>query len=175
MPNYIFPDNTVLCNFGSVLRIDLLEQILDGNGRWTEAVAAEAEQSSAYLGQLRRLTFLGAPIEIDDPKAIAHIEHVRCNVFGGLPFTTKHLGEAQTCYVLQNYEEFTGSSLWVTDDRDAADWARRNGLQTRDTMDLMSEGVLGGLIDRRAGFTLLHGMRQQGNWLRLPRRPDDLG
>jgi hypothetical protein len=120
------------------------------------------------------LTFLGDPIEIDDTKAIAHIEHVRCNVFGGAPFTTTHLGEAQTCYVLQNYAEFNGSSLWVTDDRDAADWARRNGIQTRATMDLMSDGVLGGYVGRPQGFALLHEMRKQGNWLRVPDRPDDL-
>ena len=35
----LFPDNTVLCNFGTVGRLDLLRKVLDGCGRWTEAVA----------------------------------------------------------------------------------------------------------------------------------------
>lgn len=34
-----FPDNTVLCNFSAVGSLSLLEKVLDGRGRWTQAVA----------------------------------------------------------------------------------------------------------------------------------------
>ena len=33
---YWFPDNTVLINFACVSRLDLLEEILRGRGRWTD-------------------------------------------------------------------------------------------------------------------------------------------
>lgn len=48
----LFPDNTVLCNFGTVSRLDLLRKVLDGCGRWTEAVAEEARRSAAYVRDL---------------------------------------------------------------------------------------------------------------------------
>ena len=61
----LFPDNTVLCNFGTVGRLDLLRKVLDGCGRWTEAVAEEARRSAAYVRDLTRLPtegWLGEPI-----------------------------------------------------------------------------------------------------------------
>lgn len=42
MTDHLFPDNTVLCNFAAVNRLDLLKSVLSGRGRWTEAVAYEA-------------------------------------------------------------------------------------------------------------------------------------
>ncbi|MGH3277686.1 MAG: hypothetical protein ACRDNW_00920 [Trebonia sp.] len=41
MTEHLFPDNTVLCNFAAVNRLDLLKSVLGGRGRWTEAVAYE--------------------------------------------------------------------------------------------------------------------------------------
>ena len=67
----VFPDNTVLCNFAAIDRVDLLATILRGRGRWVEAVAYEAERSSRYLPGLRRIAregWLGEPIGIEDPK-----------------------------------------------------------------------------------------------------------
>lgn len=55
----VFPDNTVLCNFAAVSRLDLLERILLGRGRWSEAVAYEAGRSSAYLPDLKTLPVAG--------------------------------------------------------------------------------------------------------------------
>jgi hypothetical protein len=43
---YWFPDNTVLCNFACVDSLPLLEKTLRGRGRWTDAIAFEAAQSS---------------------------------------------------------------------------------------------------------------------------------
>jgi len=36
---FLFPDNTVLCNFAAVDRLDLLQAVLNGRGRWTPTVA----------------------------------------------------------------------------------------------------------------------------------------
>ena len=57
MTDAFFPDNTVLCNFGAVDRVDLLRSVLGERGRWTEAVAYEASRSAAHL---RALTSLAA-------------------------------------------------------------------------------------------------------------------
>ena len=46
MTEFLFPDNTVLCNFAAVNRLDLLNSVLNGRGRWTEAVAYETRRST---------------------------------------------------------------------------------------------------------------------------------
>ena len=55
MTEAFFPDNTVLCNFAAVDRIDLLRSVLSEHGRWTEAVAYEASRSAAHLRSLASL------------------------------------------------------------------------------------------------------------------------
>jgi len=177
MSLYWFPDNTVLCNFASVSRLSLLKEVLRGRGRWVEAIEAEAETSARFypdLADIARAGWLGDPIEIIDVAEVAHIERVRRAVFGGTPNEPlKHLGEAQTCFVILRRQEFDGS-FWITDDRDAGEYARAQGITTRDTMDLMSEAVADGCCSRDEGFELLHKMVQQGRYLRVPGRPAHL-
>jgi len=82
----VFPDNTVLCNFAAVHRLDLLERFLRGRGRWTEAVAGEARRSARFLPDLIKIEkegWLGEPVEIDAAEAVAGVEHLRRDVFGG--------------------------------------------------------------------------------------------
>ena len=55
MTEYLFPDNTVLCNFAAVNRLDLIKSVLNGRGRWTEAVEYEASRSASRLPALRGL------------------------------------------------------------------------------------------------------------------------
>jgi hypothetical protein len=55
----VFPDNTVLCNFAAVSRLDLLRNWLRGRWRWCEAVAREAAQSSAFLPDLVNIGLRG--------------------------------------------------------------------------------------------------------------------
>ncbi|MET8241236.1 hypothetical protein ACWCW2_06070 [Streptomyces sp. NPDC001773] len=76
----------MLCNFAAVDRLSLLEKVLDGRGRWTQAVAAEAEQSTRYWPRLRQVAedgWLGDPIEIDDPAETALVDRMRRVVFAG--------------------------------------------------------------------------------------------
>lgn len=80
MSGFQFPDNTVLCNFACVDRLDLLEAVLNGRGRWTSAVAYEASQSAKQLVPLYGLHdagWLGAPIEITDEQHIWRIQQIR--------------------------------------------------------------------------------------------------
>ncbi|MEV0590865.1 hypothetical protein [Nonomuraea cavernae] len=177
MTYYWFPDNTVLCNFAAVSELPLLEKILRGRGRWVEAIAYEAERSSRVypeLSSIARDQWLGEPIEVDDPKAIREIDAIRRAAFGGtLREPLKHLGEAQTCYVMLNWPQFA-RSYWITDDRDAAEYARARGITTRDTAEIVSEGVQDGCCARDEGFKLLHQMREAGRHVRLPVHPSHL-
>jgi len=177
MTEFLFPDNTVLCDFAAVGRIDLLKEVLGGRGRWTEAVAHEASQSARYLPALASLAtgkWLGAPIEITEESDIQQIERIRRVVFGGTEAKPlRHLGEAQSCYVILNWAEFVGS-WWITNDRDALRYARFQGITTRETIDLICIAVASGDITSRAAFDLMTQMDAAGRSLRLPRSAGEL-
>lgn len=155
MAEAVFPDNTVLCNFAAVRRLDLLEGWLRGRGRWTEAVAEEARRSSRFWPGLERVAadgWMGEPIEIEEPDHIERIEHIRRDVFGGRASDPMaHLGEAQTCFLIADVVEWHGS-WWVSDDREALEFARRQGLVTRDTFDIVSAIVADGDLSAQAGL-----------------------
>ncbi|MCT7351022.1 hypothetical protein N4P33_02355 [Streptomyces sp. 15-116A] len=173
-----FPDNTVLCNFAVVDRLSLLEKVLDGRGRWTQAVAAEAAQSKQYWPRLSQVIdggWLGDPIEIDDPAETALVDRVRRVVFAGSPSRPRqHLGEAETLLLIEHRSEFAGS-VWITDDGEAGHYARRKGICVKNTVDLMREAVVEGLVAADDGHGMLLRMRQSGRHLRgIPPRPADL-
>ena len=97
---YLFPDNTVFCNFAAVSRLDLLQTVLNGRGRWTSAVAAEAAASAGFLPELHGLEqagWMSEPIEITAGPDILAISRIRRIVFGGSDDKPRqHLGEAET-------------------------------------------------------------------------------
>jgi hypothetical protein len=177
MTEFLFPDNTVLCDFAAVDRLGLLRSILGERGRWTEAVAWEAAQSARYLSALVTLAdedWLGDPIEITNDADIRQVERIRRVVFGGgddRPL--QHLGEAQSCYIILNWAEFAGS-WWITNDRDALRYARFQGITTRETIDLMCIAVVNGDITASDAFALMTRMADAGRHLRLPESPAEL-
>jgi predicted nucleic acid-binding protein len=177
MTEFLFPDNTVLCNFAAVDRLDLLTAVLDGRGRWTEAVAYEATKSARVLPSLGELTAnrrLGEAIEIDNESEIQQINTIRRVVFGGTDGNPlKHLGEAQTCFVILKWSEFAGS-WWISDDREALRYARLQGITPRETIDLVSTAVITGYIAAKDGVDLMRQMASQGRHLRLPHSVADL-
>ncbi|SDI90815.1 hypothetical protein SAMN05444157_0743 [Frankineae bacterium MT45] len=147
MTAHLFPDNTVLCNFASVHRLDLLRSVLNGNGRWTEAIAYEASRSAAYLPDLRTLAsdgWLGEPIEFESDADVAAVERLRRSAFGGTSDAPlQHLGEAQTCHLLLSRPEFAGA-WWISDDREALRFARFRGITTWETSDLLELAATNG-------------------------------
>lgn len=171
MTEFLFPDNTVLCNFAAVDRLDLLKMILNERGRWTDVVAYEASRSSRYLPALVSLAsdaWLGEPIEVTDDVDIQAIERIRRAAFGGRESKpTQHLGEATTCYLILNWAEFAGA-WWISDDRDAIRYARLRGITTRETIDLMSIAVANGDITGSDAYNLMHAMAANDRALRLP-------
>lgn len=177
MTDFLFPDNTVLCNFAAVQRLDLLQSILGGRGRWAEAVAYEARNSAQVLPDLHGLMadgWLGEPIEISDDSEAQRVERIRRAVFGGTDSRPlKHLGEAQTCFIILERAEFAGA-WWISDDREALRYARFRGITTRETIDLVSIAVVNGDIDAQDGVKLMRQMADQGRHLRLPDSAADL-
>lgn len=172
MAEAVFLDNTVLCNFAAVHRLDLLKAFLRGRGRWTEAVAHEARQSARHLPDLGTVDddgWLGQPIEVDDPVMVAKVEHLRRDVFGGSSAEPlKHLGEAQTCYLVHEVAQWRGA-WWVSDDRDALDFARFQRITTLETIDVVRHLVAGGDLAARPAFEVMQEMASEGRSLRLPR------
>jgi predicted nucleic acid-binding protein len=163
-----FPDNTVLCNFAAVDRLPLLEKVLDGRGRWSEAVAREARLSARHLPPLTGLVergSLGEPIEITDGNVRAEVEQLRRAVFGGdRRRPTQHLGEAETLALITGEPEFR-RSVWISDDRDATRYARRRGITTLETYDLVAVAARERLLSPAEAHALLHRMAETGRHL----------
>ncbi len=177
MAEAVFPDNTVLCNFAAVHRLDLLQGFLRDRGRWTEAVAHEARQSVRYLPGLATIDsggWLGEPVQIDDPDAVARVEHLRRDVFGGSSTEPlKHLGEAQTCYLVREVRLWKGA-WWVSDDRDAVEFARGQGITTLETVDVVRHLVADGDVSTSSAFDIMRSMVGAGRHLRMPQKAADL-
>lgn len=177
MAEFLFPDTTVLINFASVGRLDLLKLVLDDRGRWAEAVAHEAEKSEDWhreLKQIREDGWLQEPISIDGDQAVAKVEFIRQNPLGGRGLApTKHLGEAQTFYLIQHDQTFSRSH-WISDDRSSIEYARASHIPVRETIHIVSEAVGLGKILVRDGFALMLQMVAAGRNLRMPATVADL-
>ncbi|WP_416417082.1 hypothetical protein [Paenarthrobacter aromaticivorans] len=167
MTALLFPDNTVLCNYACVDRIDLLKAVVSDRGRWTQAVYAEARQSSKVwpsLGSLMDYSLLGEPIEIEDAEQVNRIRQARLS---GSPLKpTQHLGEAETCYLIHTDASYR-DSIWITDDYDAFDFAKQLQIVTWDTRTTLETLVSMGETTAEQAFELLQEMHGLG---RNPRR-----
>lgn len=98
---------------------------------------------------------------------------MRRAVFGGADDKPlQHLGEAETCFVILEWDAF-GGSWWLSDDRESLRYAGFRGIVTRETFDLMSMAVVDGGIAEREAFDLMTLMVDKGRSLRLPRSPSE--
>lgn len=171
----LFPDNTVLCNYAAVDRVRLLVELLNGNGRWTQAVHFEATSSARSLPALHELIqggSMGEPIEVFEAD---RIERIRRGWFGGSSDRPlEHLGEAETCYLIHNHGDFSGAT-WITDDHSAYDFGRQQGILTWDTFDTVQQLVGRYTISAQEGFDLLKAMwAAERTPRRMPNRWQDL-
>lgn len=177
MTEFLFPDNTVLCNFGVVDRLDLLKSVLNGRGRWTEAVEYEAYRSTRFIAPLTTLFtdgVLGEAIEVSEESDTRNVERIRRGVFGGAEDKPlRHLGEAQTCYVIKTWDEFDGS-WWISDDRESLRYARAQGITTAETLDLVRIAVANGDVEASEAFDLMTDMVARQRKLRMPGCVEDL-
>lgn len=172
----LFPDTTVLCTF-AIWRLGLLEEFVDGQGAWTQAVYLEVRRSQRSHAALSAVTdlrrgWMGAPIEVVEAD---RVEDLRVGTFGGSVYEPgRHLGEAETCHLLSS-DPSCFDAVWITDDHSAYDYAVHRGIETLDTHDVVRGLVGRGRLDASGGYDLFQQMREAG---RHPRRspggPEDL-
>lgn len=175
MPALLFPDNSVICNYGIVEKISLLITFLNGRGRWTQAVEYEASRSARHypdIDQLLSKNCFGESIEVD---AAAQVEAIRRGQFGGTSDAPlQHMGEAETLYVVRNVTEYHGST-WITDDLAAFDFAAHIGITTWDTRRTIEQLIADYEITAKEGFDILNDMWAKGQTpRRMPDRWQDL-
>ncbi|MEU4347173.1 hypothetical protein [Streptomyces sp. NPDC023838] len=177
MSDILFPDNTVLCNFAAVERLDLLRVVLDGRGKWTEAVAREARKSAEKLPalhDLRHQGWLGQAIRVTAPGDRESVGHLRTAVFGGQADRhLQHRGEAETCHIIQHWPQFAGA-WWISDDKSALEYAIKQGIMTAETLGIMQLAVKAGFVTAEESFDLMQKMHQLDRNPRLPRSVTDL-
>jgi len=165
-----FPDTTVLCNFAAVGRLNLLRDLLDGRGHWTEAIAYEVSRSARVipaLGAIPRDGWLGEPIAISLDESM-RVEAIRVAALGGARADPlQHRGEAETCYVIRHVTGIP-ESVWITDDEAAYDFGGQLGILTWDTRTLVEHLIADGTLNPVEAFALLMAMLEAD---RSPRRP----
>lgn len=140
-----FADNTVLIHFALLDRLELLEGLLNGHGKWTSSVKVECLESSNFeglsdLADVER--FLGEALEPSSPEEYLATQDIReeLRVPGDGPH--KHLGEAETLAIIHMRSL---DANMVTDDTGALRVARKLGIRTVTTSDLL---LLAGRADR---------------------------
>jgi predicted nucleic acid-binding protein len=157
----MFPDNTVLINFAIINRMDLLERLANGNGRWCATVASECAESA----RRPELTALDTAGDIfGEPLFPDAAEHQDIRVLrdqlaspGEGPF--QHLGEAETIAIITRRRL---SCFFVTDDRSAARLAARSGIQIVGTWHLLKIAHRGGWIDADTLWGYVRTLEEQG-------------
>lgn len=146
MTALLFPDNTVLINFAIVNKMDLLQRLANGSGRWCATVAMECAESALEPG----LAALNGAVDIFGeplfPDAAEHqdIRILRDQLASPGDRSTQHLGEAETIAIIARRQL---SCFFVTDDRAAARLAARNGIQVVGTWHLLKIARRAELID----------------------------
>jgi hypothetical protein len=98
MSALMFPDNTVLINFATINRMDLLERLANGNGRWCATVATECGESAKFpklaaLDGAREI--FGEPLFPDEAEH-QDVRVLRDQLAGPGDRPSQHLGEAET-------------------------------------------------------------------------------
>jgi predicted nucleic acid-binding protein len=142
----MFPDNTVLINFATINRMDLLERLANGNGRWCATVAAECAES-AKRPELTALDgvadIFGKPLFPDEAEH-QDVRVLRDQLAGPGDLPNRHLGEAETLAIIVRRHL---SCFFATDDRGAARLAAKNGIQAPGTWHLLKVAHRKGWID----------------------------
>ena len=143
----MFPDNTVLINFAIINRMDLLERLANGNGRWCATVAIECAESArrpelAALDGVREI--FGQPL-FPDQAELQDTGVLRDQLASPGDRPTQHLGEAETIAIIVRRQ--LSRCFFVTDDRSAAGLAAQNGIKVVGTWHLLKVAHRKGWID----------------------------
>lgn len=132
----LFPDNTVLVNFAILSRIDLLERLANGHGRWCATVARECGKSAQQpgLGALGQVSpIFGEPWR-PDPAEHQDALVLRDELARPEDPRNQHMGEAETLAIMTRRNV---NGFFVTDDKGAARLAHKHDIQVATTWSLL--------------------------------------
>lgn len=145
-PVFFFADSTILVHFARIGRVDLLERLLNGRGRWCGTVAEECSRLSVKKGlpELGRYgDILGDPIFAEGSEYV-DMQVLRSSLAAPTDHRREHLGEADTIAIM--CRRFNASTL-ITDDHRAYDLARVEGLRAVTTWDFFRLAVRVGYLE----------------------------
>lgn len=132
----LFPDNTVLVNFAIINRMDLLERLANGHGRWCATVASECD-ASAQMPDLSALAnardIFGSPW-FPDAAELQDTRLLRDELASPGDRPHRHLGEAETLAIMIRRRVH---GFFVADDHDAARLASQNSIRVVGTWHLL--------------------------------------
>jgi hypothetical protein len=134
----MFPDNTVLVNFGHLNRVDVFEELVRGRGRWTATVADECAASARVSGlaTLSRMPeLLGEPLRPESVDEHLAVDRIRIELSRPGARSRRNLGEAETLAIIRS--RFLTEAVFATDDGPALEHARRLGVRTCTTSQLL--------------------------------------
>ncbi|MEV0793645.1 hypothetical protein [Kribbella sp. NPDC050459] len=158
-----FPDNTVLVNFATIGRVDLLEKLANSNGRWCLSVSRECAMSARIAG-LEALSsvrqFLGEPLE-PTPAELLDTRVLRDRMAAPGDRQTKHLGEAETITIVTS-RDLRSKAIFVSDDTDALVHAVAQGIKVADTWDLLELAERVGAINTEEHAQYVTALRSAG-------------
>lgn len=164
-----FPDNTVLINFAVIGRVDLLEKLANGNGRWCLSVSQECAKSArvdglAALNGVR--DFLGEPLE-PTPAELLTTRVLRDGMAAPGDRPAKHLGEAETIAIVTS-RDLQSAAIFISDDTGALIHAEAHGIGIADTWDLLDLAERVGMISAEVHAEYAAALQSAGR--RRPRR-----
>lgn len=134
MPKLFLPDNTVLINFAIIRRVDLLAELVKGQGAWCLSIARECDKSRAFHPDLSEAAAIfGAPL-IPDASERLDAKIMRETMASPGESPTQHLGEAETIAIM-SARQLDG--LFLTDDAGARALAQRHQITAVSTWDLL--------------------------------------
>jgi len=147
VPDLLFPDTTVLINFAIINRMDLLQRVTNGRGRWCATVEFECARSAQKpgLGALDEAPGIFGSAWYPQTRA-EHVDVQTLRVGLARPGDSRrqHLGEAETLAIMIGRSV---DGMFATDDRDAARLASKKQITVISTWDLMRLAARCGFVD----------------------------
>jgi hypothetical protein len=159
-------------NFAAVDRMALLETLLRGRARCTQAVEGELRKYSNTV-EFRALkpllddSWLGDAIELDGRDDPVEVEKIRAALGGVAASPLQHMGEAESIRVILTRRELVGATF-LTDDGDAAYLASYRGVTVKDTRWLLADACAMGDLACPEPYDILKEMWGAGRNVSVP-------
>lgn len=135
-----FPDTTVITSFAIIRRMDLLNELVNGNGSWCATVADECRIGARKAGledMGKAGDTFGSPIYPDAAEQV-DLRVLQSQMMGPGDTRSSHLGESETIAII------SGRGLkaaFITDDNGARRHAKLQEIPTYSTWDILKLGV----------------------------------